>query len=161
VWLRGLPVGLHELTTEHSEELQREFALLRATVATHQDDHSAGTPARLLDLIQQLSAAYQGVAEEPRRLIDEAIERGDETIDLVYRVPAEVGDACLRLDALFAEADEFCRAGAHLLTLETPLAASAYRTWFLHQFAEQIAGHPAKAWNDWARVHAPLALGQP
>jgi hypothetical protein len=161
VWLRSLPLDLHALTAEHSDELRREFALLRATAAAAPAGDPTSVPARLLDLMQQLAGQYQEVADEPTRLIDEAIERGDASIDLVYNVPRQVGPACQHLAELFDEADEFCRRGDHLLTLETPPAARAYRTWFLQQFTAQIAGEPAEAWNEWARANAPLALAQP
>jgi hypothetical protein len=159
IWLRSLPVSLHAFSTEHSDELQREFKLVRA----NSDDASTTStvPGRLLDLIEQLSVAYRGISEGPAQRIDEAIARGEDSIDLVYEVPAAVREATMRLAELFEEADEFCRAGDHLLTLESPPAVRAYRRWFLDQFIDQIDGKPAETWEEWARHHAPELVSRP
>ena len=142
VALRGLPVEVHRRTAEHSDELQREFALLRAG-----SDDRDSVPARLLILVEELGSRYQGFTENTRQELLDAMDQGAESIDLVYRVPREIRDATIHLGDLLDEADEFCRAG-DLLTLATPPDALAYRRWFLSEFVRQIDGHPPTPWAE-------------
>jgi uncharacterized protein YfaT (DUF1175 family) len=44
------------------------------------------------------------------------------------------------------EADEYCRAGHHLLTLATPEELRVFRSWYLGQVAAQLSGAPAEPW---------------
>jgi hypothetical protein len=138
--LIGLPVEIHRRAAEHSDELQREFALLRASSAA-----GADIPDRLLALIDELGTRYRGFTEGTQQELLDALERGDESIDLVYRVPRDVGDAVERLTGLLDEADAYCRNG-DLLTLATPDEAAAYRRWFLTEFQRQAGGEAPTPW---------------
>ncbi len=139
VRLLGLPVQLQARAEEHSAELTRELMLIGEQMR-QQDDH-AGLPARLVALVEQLSTEYSPFTGEQEQQLADAAARGTETIDLAYRVPASVGGAARALDDILDEADEYCRAGQHLLTLPTPDDLIAYRRWFLDQFIDQTAGH--------------------
>lgn len=138
--LLRLPVEVQRRAAEHSDELRREFALLQASSDTGSD-----VPARLLALMDELTGRYQGFTENPRQELLDAMERGEEFIDLVYRVPRQVREAIIHLGALLDEADEFCRGGG-LLTLASPPEAVAYRRWFLGEFLRQIDGEPPSPW---------------
>ena len=140
VVLRELPVEVHRRTSEHSDELQREFALLQAT-----SDTGGDVPVRLLSLIEELQTRYRGFTEGTQQDLLDAMDRGDPSIDLVYRMPRDAREATIRLGQLLDEADEYCRAG-DLLTLAAPPEALAYRRWFLSEFVRQIDGQPPLPW---------------
>jgi hypothetical protein len=139
VSILGLPLEVMQRSSEHTDELLREFALIREEGSDH-------VPARLLALIEELRGRFGAVAEGPRMAMQEALERGDRTIDLHYSVPSEMADGIRRLGALLDEADDFCRAG-DLLTLATMPEGLAFRRWYLEEFERQIAGEPPRPWS--------------
>jgi len=139
----GLPLRLHATSSEHSDELMREFTYLRAQAT---DPEGEDVPARLLALVDELQQRFGGFSSAPSAAIDEAIAAGEETLDVEYVVPRSVGAACLELDALLDEADRFCAEGTYLLTLVTPPEAIAYRKWFLSEFVRQSDGEPPSPW---------------
>lgn len=148
----GLPVRLYRFAAEHHDELRREFALIHLT----EDPHSV--PARLVSLMGELDARFGAFTAQPQGALRDAVARGDERIDLQYRVPRAAGTAALELDALLDEVDEFCRAGEHLLTRATAGGPVAFRRWFLQEFAAQAAGRPTTTWDDYVtRTSAPTS----
>jgi hypothetical protein len=149
VSILGLPLDIMQRSAEHSDELLREFALIREESSDH-------VPARLLALIEELRGRFGAVAEGPRRATQEALERGDDTIDLHYEVPPEMADGVRRLGALLDEADEFCRAG-DLLTLATMPDGLAFRRWYLEEFERQIAGERPRPWSSVIGAPSPTA----
>jgi hypothetical protein len=153
VSLLRLPVPLQARAEEHSAELTRELMLIGEQMR-QQGDH-AGLPARLVTLVEQLTAEYSVFTGEQEQQIADAIAAGDEAIDLTYRVPSSVGAAARALDEILDEADEYCRAGEHLLTLPTPPDLVAYRRWFLDEFSRQAAGEPPAPFSPEHRRPAP------
>ena len=139
VRILGLPMDVYREAAEHTDELRREFALVRES-----DSHPV--PHRLLDLIDHLGAEFGAFTGPQQTQLQQAVERGDPSVDLVYRVPAAARQACLDLGRMLDEADEFCRQGQELLTLATPARSVAFRNWFLDQFVRQIDGDPPSAW---------------
>ncbi|MGN6299460.1 MAG: hypothetical protein ACTHN8_00020 [Angustibacter sp.] len=136
VHVLGYPLDLYLRAQEHADDLIRELTLIAnspAVEAGHSD-----LPARLLVLVEQLTHQYAGVSNEVEKQRDAAIDRGERTIDLTYRVPRQIAEAVRHLGAIFDEADEYCRRGEHLLTLATPPDALAYRHWLLEEFVCQI-----------------------
>ncbi|HVF06069.1 MAG TPA: hypothetical protein VNA20_14605 [Frankiaceae bacterium] len=140
VRLVAFPLRLHRVATEHHAELMREFQLL-----AFDDDPRTEVPARLVELIAELNASYAGVAETADAEREAAIARGDESVDLTYRVPPGAAEACERLERMLAEADEFCRS-EQLLTLATPAEAAAFRRWYLREFVAQLSGAEPTPW---------------
>ena len=138
----GLLVDLQRRVAEHHDELMREFALILARRPDHQ------VPARLLDLVAELNARFGAFTAGTQNELAAAERRGDETVDLRYRVPPDVSPAAVRLGRLLDEADEYCRAG-DLLTLATPGELLDFRRWFLEEFVRQSSGDPARPWNEW------------
>ena len=138
VHILGMPLDIMQRSAEHSDELLREFALIREEGSDH-------VPARLLALIEELRSRFGSFSEGPRQAMQDALARGEETIDLHYEVPAAVAEAARQLGALLDEADEFCRAG-DLLTLATPPDGVAFRHWYLDEFGRQIDGQPPRPW---------------
>ena len=153
VHFKDFPVAVQAKAAAHLDALQREFSLIRARAESQES-----VPHRLLALIEDLTNAYGGIGDRPNIEIAAARERGDESIDLVYRVPASVADASRRLAALLDDADRYCRQGGQLLTLATPPDALAFRRWFLSEFASQLAGGQPRAWPDFKwETSAPTA----
>jgi hypothetical protein len=135
----GMPLAVMQRSAEHSDELLREFALIREEGSDH-------VPARLLNLIEELRGRFGAFAVGPRQAMQDALERGESSVDLEYAVPSELGGAALRLGALLDEADAFCRAG-DLLTLATQPEGLAFRHWYLGEFERQLAGQPPRPWS--------------
>lgn len=139
VHIVGLPLDVYQRVSEHSDELLREFALIRG-------DDSDQVPARLLTLIEELRSRFGAFSEGPRQAMQDALERGEAEIDLRYEVPPEAAAGVRQLGALLDEADEFCRSG-DLLTLATLPEGLAFRRWFLDEFELQLQGHPPRPWS--------------
>lgn len=139
----GAPVQLWAESAEHTEELMREFALLRIGAV-------AGTtrpvPQRLLELVADLRLRYAGTSTAQELEFDAAVQDGRASLDLTYEVPAGVGQACLDLSDLLDEADAFCEHGG-MITLVAPSEQAAFRRWYLGEFARQEAGEPPTPWT--------------
>lgn len=142
----GMPMDIYREASEHSDELLREFALIREG----DTDGSREVPRRLLMLIDELRERFTVFTAAQETAIRDALERGDETIDLVYRVPASVRAAVVDLGSMLDEADEFCHQGQELLTLATPPRALTFRRWFLDEFVRQIDGGEPRSWPEYA-----------
>lgn len=141
----GLPVSLAMSSQEHFDELSREFLHLANADETVRN----GVPGRLLALSDELRARFSSFTESNETLLDDAAARGEDRIDLTYELPAEAAPFAAQLGELLDEADRYCAAGEYLLTLTTPPAQLAYRTWYLEQFASQGAGAPPVSFDDW------------
>ena len=144
VRLVDLPTDVHRAAAEHADELRREFTLLRAQ---RQGRSGGAVPDRLLDLMDDLEARFSGFTDATEQELEDAIARGVASVELVFRVPPEAAAAAAELGAMLDEADDFCRSGDALLTLETPPAALAYRRWYLEEFSRQIDGLPPCPWS--------------
>ena len=148
VRLIGLPLRIQRVASEHTDGLMREFALLAEQV----DADPEGVPRRLIRLSRALRERFETFSAAPQAQLQKALERGDEAIDLTYRVPQEVSPAANELAQLLAEADAYCAAGKDLLTLVAPGKVVAYRNWFLGEFIRQVAGEPPTPWNEAAKI---------
>lgn len=145
VRLLGLPVRVLSAARQHHDELMREFALL----AMASEDGSGGgrtLPARLVELIQVLGVRYGRMTDRPDAAVDAAIDRGEDTIDVTYQVPGHVVAAADHLEALMAEADEFCRQ-EEMLTLQRTDLQVRFAQWYLSEFRRQLAGEPPRPWE--------------
>jgi hypothetical protein len=143
-----LPVQVWAASQEHHDELLREFALMTAG-REDREDEAPPVPVRLLRLVEQLTASFAGSSDEQEARLFAAAARGDEVMDVLeFALPEAAGPACVQLEELLDEADEYCRAGHHLLTLATPDEIRLFRTWYLAQVREQLAGAPPEPWPD-------------
>jgi hypothetical protein len=142
VRLSNLPLRLLAASREHHDEVMREFAMM----ALDENDATDHAPARLIELVDILGRRYGAAAARPDAEIDEALERGDATVDVVYHVPDHVADAAGQLESLMAEVDEFCRR-RQMLALARPEPYVRFAEWYLDEFRRQIAGEPPQAWD--------------
>ena len=145
VRLVGLPIALFLRAREHHDELIREFTLM----AIRSDGMAAnGTalPPRLRELVDILGRRFGASTSRADMERDAAIERGDATVDLIYHVPASLGDDLKMLTLLMDDADEFCRMGT-LLTLPRDANMVAFGHWYNNEFLRQIDGLPPTPWN--------------
>ena len=147
VCILGMPLDVMQRSAEHSDELLREFALIREEGSDH-------VPARLLALIEELQGRFGSFSEGPRQAMQDAMDRVDETIDLSYEVPPAVAAAARQVGDLLDEADEFCRAG-DLLTLATQPEAVVFRHWYLEEFQRQVDGEPPRPWSSVIKTAGP------
>lgn len=142
VLLIGLPLALEERSAAHHDELLREFQLIESRSSDHH------VPARLVALVDQATARFGPFTAAARAELLAARHRAQTTVDLVYRVPPDAGEAARRLAAVLDEADTYCRAGADLLTLAAPVEVVAYRDWVLDNFAVQAEGGVPRPWDS-------------
>lgn len=148
VHLLQFPVSVWGRAREHSESLQREFALMgMGSDDSAEPGGGRPVPARLLELVQRLRAQYASTSSAQEKQMSTALTEGREVLDdLVYLVPAVAADACIELGAMYDEADAYCREGTHLLTLTTPDDLLSFRRWFLGEFVRQLQGSPPTPW---------------
>ncbi|MGH7910800.1 MAG: hypothetical protein ACREOV_03680 [Candidatus Dormibacteraceae bacterium] len=150
-----LPLDIWARTDERMDGLMREFTLVAASEAQGGEAH---VPRQLMALIEELQRDYAPLTANQEAQLSDAAGAGDDTIDLVYHVPAGVSEACARLDEALDDADAYCRAGEHLLSLAPEPDEVAFRRWYLEEFVRQIDGHPPRPWPQWAAEH-PGGLG--
>jgi hypothetical protein len=144
-----LPVQLWSRSQEQHDALMREFALM--SVPVEQGEKARHVPSRLIELIDTLTADFEGVSTDQEQELYAAVDAGIETIDQVYRVPAAAAAASQALGEMLDETDDYCRRGQHLLTLAADDELVRFRWWYLDQFIDQVAGKPAVAWPDYRR----------
>ena len=99
--------------------------------------------------LEELTGEYSGWTAAQDRQLEDAVASGVESIDLVYQIPSGAGAAAQHLGAMLDDADEYCRAGQHLLTLATPPDLKRYRQWYLGEFVRQLAGEPPTPWSQY------------
>jgi anti-sigma regulatory factor (Ser/Thr protein kinase) len=142
VHILGIPLDIYKITTEHQDELMREFALILGRAP----DERRAVPGQLLGLIDELRNRYSGFTTQARTEVQEALQRGDASVDIVYTVPRDIGPAVTHLGEILDAADDYCRSGEDLLTMDSPPEAVAFRSWFLGEFVRQCAGESPRAW---------------
>ena len=145
VRLLNLSVSAYAATAAHHDELRREFTLIAAGA---EENTANSVPARLLALTDELNRRFGSFTSASQATLEAAVARGDREIDVVYRLPPQAGPAAAEFGDLLDEADAYCRAGQHLLTLATPPREVAFRRWFLGEFDRQCRGEPAQPWRE-------------
>lgn len=152
VSLLAVPVKLRARSLQHAEELVREMTLISQD-SHHDDNHTL--PARLVELAKEVKSTYGAFTAQADEQFAAALARGDEVIDEIdYSVPASFGPFARHLIEILDEADRYCRAGQHLLTLATPPDIAAYRMWVLTEFERQLAGERPIPWPEFSAPDA-------
>jgi anti-anti-sigma factor len=142
VQVLGMPLAIQQQSAEQFDALVREFTLIQHSTS------QGSIPKRLLALIDELNERFDSFARAPQDVLAQARADGLETVDLVYQLPPEVAQAARNFDILLDEADAFCRAGEHLVTVATPPLLVAFRRWFLGEFIDQVGGRPPRPWQS-------------
>jgi hypothetical protein len=140
VHLLRYPLRLGARTSEHYEEVFREFAILAGATPEATD----GVPARMLALVEALGRRYARQQDHEIER-EEALLRGETCRDMVIHVPPSVAEASRVLDGMMDETDAFCRDGT-LLTLAPPDDIVAFRKWYLAELVSQLEGGSAQPW---------------
>ncbi len=147
VEVRQIPVPIWARTQEHIDELLREFTFIAAQL--HERPEESQVPVRLVKLVEELTEQYGGLNTDQENRLADAAEAGVAEIDLTYRIPAEAATASRRLVEMLDEADAYCQAGVHLLTLASPPDLVRFRSWFLEEFINQVAGAPPTPYPEY------------
>ncbi len=145
VRLIGLPIALFLRAREHHDELIREFTLM-AIRSNGTPANGVALPPRLRELVDILGRRFGASTSRADMERDAAIERGDQTVDLTYQVPANMADDLTMLTQLMDDADDFCR-NETLLTLPRDPSIVAFGHWYNNEFLRQINGLPPTPWN--------------
>jgi anti-anti-sigma factor len=140
----GVPVEIWARASEHQEAIQREFDIMRPTLA------SDAPPTRLQALVGEFNDQFGGVGDPAWEELRAAAARGDVRVDLVFTVPVRAAAATRQLGEVLDEVDAFCRSGKDMLTLATPSDLVRFRKWLLGEFTRQIdeALDPL-SWDDY------------
>lgn len=151
VRLQQVPMDLRQRSVQHGEELAREMALISQQLG---DADARAIPERLVRLVRDVRTTYAVYTAGPSAAMDAAVARGDPVVrEIVYTVPTAAVDVVRWMTRVLEEADEFCRAGQHLLTLAAEPDVIAYRRWTLGEFERQMAGEPPMPWPEYAAQH--------
>ena len=141
--LIGVPLDLQVRSSEHQDGLRREFRML---VEEGRAD-SASVPARLVALAADLNRRFQAFGAAGRAEMEAAIARGESSVDLTLQVPRAIGPAARDFGRMLDEADEYCSAGEHLLTLCTPPDVRTFLNWVLDELVHQADGALPIPWQ--------------
>jgi hypothetical protein len=144
VWLLGLPLALFLRTRQHHDELLRELTLMALAEDDRMQTHPL--PGRLAALVETLGRRYRASTSRADAVRDAAIERGDATVDLSYRVPRAIVTDLSMLQEMLDAADDFCRSG-ELLTLPRDDVMVAFSRWYTDEFIRQLDGLPPTRWT--------------
>ena len=145
--LRNFPLRVWQRQQEYTHDLLREFQLL--TIRTSQDSQESCThavPARLLALADEFITKYGTYSTRIAAEREEALRRGEVTIDSSVPMPAETPELVASVRDLLGEVDDYCRRG-DLLTLTAPPEVAALREWTMTEMLRQYAGQPPRAWS--------------
>jgi hypothetical protein len=147
VQLLDVPVSLMFRANQHQQELVREFTLIQLS----DDGAKRDVPLRLLDVVERDRGEFSELSVRLWEELAEAMERGDQLIDMEIEIPSAARAAAEELLATLTEADEFCRRG-DLLTLATPPDLVTFREWFLGEVVRQIDGAAPTPWRERAEA---------
>jgi anti-anti-sigma factor len=149
--LVDFPLAVYQRAAEHHAALQRELDVIRVS---HPDVGSI--PHRLAALLEEMHTDYVGFGPA-MDMLGELAGSGQDRADVVIPIVAGAlgaSEAISRLRELMEEADEFCRAGDHLLTVATPPDLAAFRRWLFGEIIGQLGGAAPTAWSEFDRDRA-------
>ena len=158
VRLLGLPLRHRARLSVHVEGLLRELALVRVGEA---QGAGGSWPARLLELAVDLDTTYAPYRAQRAGAMDAALAAGEEFFDAVYAASPLSAGWVAHLDAVLEEADDFCRAQQHLLTLPTPAELVAFRRWMFAEILGQLRGEAPHPWPGSRRGERPAPATSP
>lgn len=121
----------------HYHELRRELRLLSLA---HQDDYPLAK-----DLTEVFRRFEQSFPSTVITEINDALGRGDATVDLQVRVDPASSTVIEQMLDLLDLADEFCRAKRLLSLARTP-QQRAFQQWYFGEFLRQSRGEVPSTW---------------
>ena len=142
VVMKELPLDLYARASAWADALMREFVFISESDVDSDDDLR-----NLLEHVDATRSRFLGFMSDVQRVVDDAIARGETTIDLELEVPRDLGAAAVEVGHMLDEADAFCRSG-ELLTVATPDQIREFRRWYTDELEHQLAGQPSTAWPD-------------
>ena len=152
VRMLDVPLPVRDRSRQHGADLLREMALIQVGEVTGTTDRQV--PARLLELARELDASYGPYVAASTDQMEDALDRGQETLDeVVYRLPRSAAAFVQRIDDLLSEVDTYCRSDAHLLTMAPPDDVAVYRRWSIEEVLRQSAGAAPRPWPAYAAAH--------
>ncbi len=146
VTMQGCPLELLHRARQHGEALVRELAFI-----VDGGGDNTELPKQLLRVVERVRVSAGGLNTGAERAIDEALARGDDSIDFQVVMPTALGRGASAFAALLDEIDAYCRSG-DLLTLETPADVRAFQRWYLDEMARQLDGAPPTPWEEWRQA---------
>ena len=149
VVLLDFPIREMQRAREQAEALVREFALI--VHGTTEDD--ARVPQRLLELAAESERRYSGLNPHAEDVVDAAVARGDDYVDLELQVPVTFKQETIDAVPLLLEVEEYCRTG-QLLSLVTPDDLRIFWEWYLIEFVRQIDGEAPLPWREYLAARA-------
>jgi hypothetical protein len=143
--LLDAPVQEMIRTNAHYDGLYREFRLITELDPSHLE----AVPGRLLSLIDHLGTSLMGFGSSVEETWDRALRENRDSVDLRFRLPAELGPGVRWYSRLLDEADDYCQR-VELLTVAPTPEAMAVRRWVFGQVAGQCQGEPPTPWSQWS-----------
>ena len=141
VRLLDYPLAIGQQSSQHYEEVMREFALLVATGRVQ----PGSAQERVLTLVAALGER-RARNNELEMLRSAALSRGETSADFELLVPSSVVEPSCELDARLDEADDLCRRG-EVLALPPAARVVAFRRWYLAELIRQVGGGDPVAWS--------------
>lgn len=158
VHLLGLPLQARTGFSQHLQDLARELSLIR--IGTR-DRPGTSLPPRLLEIAAELDTTYAAFRAAPDAAVGAALAAGADHCDVTYTVPPTAGAFLRRLGDVLEEADDYCRAERHLLSLPASEEVVAYRRWMVAEATRQLAGEDPRPWRrrvpEDRPAHGPVA----
>ena len=148
VHLLGLPLRVRARLSRHVEGLLRELVLVRIG---EQRGSDTSLPGRLLKLAAELETTYAPYRAQHAQDMEDALAAGVEFFDVTYLAPKASAGYIQHLQEVLEEADDFCRAEQHLLTLPACEELVAFRRWLFGEIVRQLAGQPPRPWHGPSR----------
>jgi len=142
VRLLGVPAALYVETLAHLDALLRELRLIV-------DSIEQGTVPRVsIEMahgIEDLLALFGGIRGRTAQLACDAIDRGEETLDLSFNLPDGAPAAMFRLVDLLEQADGWA-ANGDLLNEPADPRMVRMRRWIEQEVTVQVAGGEPTPW---------------
>lgn len=151
VRLLNMPVQVFADLRTRWAELRRELRLL--SISHGQEYPVAVELSELFPEVELERSQSTGVSA-----LDRAIDAGETSIDLDYRVPTSVAQTMSRLLELSGQVDQFAREERLLVLAASPQQSDLER-WYFGEFVRQASGQEPLPWLGSLLVESPTSGG--
>lgn len=150
VRLLATPVLLLAASRARHDGLLRECRLLALGGRLPADPSG-----RLAELVEVLGRRFAAPAVRPDREVDEALARGQQRLDLEYRLTRGAAEAAQALQDVLDTADDLCAAGL-LMTLPRTPDERRFGQWWVDELDRQTRGQAPTPWpGPWPGTAGP------